>query len=106
MLTSHEIETAATRAFAQEGLDDLEACNFEDFTGAGLHTLFDGIRSRSFWNKWNHVPSNCRTGIPPPVAVVSSPHRSGRPISEILREARPPDTLESAFLGLVREPGS
>lgn len=94
MLTSHEIETAATRAFAQEGLDDLEACNFEDFTDASLHTLFDGIRSRS------------RTGIPPPVAVVSSPHRSGRPISEILREARPPDTLESAFLGLVREPGS
>ena len=46
LLTMHERETASTRAFEQEGIDDLGAGNFEDFTDANLHTLFDGVRNR------------------------------------------------------------
>jgi putative addiction module CopG family antidote len=34
------------RDFVQEGLDELEAGNFEDFTDANLHELFDAVTRR------------------------------------------------------------
>ena len=46
LLETRERELAQTRAFVREGLDDLDAGRYEDYTDESLHELFDGIKHR------------------------------------------------------------
>jgi putative addiction module CopG family antidote len=46
LLERREAEVRGIRVFVQEGLDDLDAGNYEDFTDENLRELFDGVESR------------------------------------------------------------
>ena len=46
LLERREAELQGVRVFVQEGLDDLDAGNYEDFTDENLRDLFDGVESR------------------------------------------------------------
>ena len=46
LLERRETELQGIRVFVQEGLDDLDAGNYEDFTDENLRELFDGVESR------------------------------------------------------------
>ena len=39
-------EKMEEQAFVREGLDDLDAGRYEDYTDESLHELFDGIKRR------------------------------------------------------------
>jgi len=45
-LEQRETSLLETRAFVQEGLDDLDSGDYEDFTDENLRHLFDGVESR------------------------------------------------------------
>jgi putative addiction module CopG family antidote len=46
LLARQESELQRTRAFVQDGLDDLDSGNYEDFTDENLRGLFSGAESR------------------------------------------------------------
>ncbi|MGA2714871.1 MAG: type II toxin-antitoxin system ParD family antitoxin [Bryobacteraceae bacterium] len=46
LLKRREVELQETRVFVQEGLDDLDAGDYEDLTDENLRELFDGVESR------------------------------------------------------------
>ena len=46
LLETRERELAQTRAFVREGLDDLDAGRYEEYTDETLHEFFDGIKRR------------------------------------------------------------
>jgi putative addiction module CopG family antidote len=46
LLERRETELQGIRVFVQEGLDDLDAGTYEDFTDENLRDLFDGVESR------------------------------------------------------------
>jgi len=46
LLARHELELQRLRGFVQEGIADLDAGEFEEFSDGNLHELFDGVVSR------------------------------------------------------------
>jgi antitoxin ParD1/3/4 len=46
LLKSRELELAETRAFVRQGIEDLDAGRYEEYTDEALHEMFDDIKSR------------------------------------------------------------